>query len=105
MIDNLPTHYTYHTIDHIKDVVCRAEAIAKKEKIEKSTILDIKLAAWLHDIGYIWEPKRHEERGVEYATAILNEMNFPKSKINLIAGMILATKIPQSPKKIGRAHV
>lgn len=100
LIDNLPTHYTYHTIDHIKDVVCRAEAIAKKEKIEKSTILDIKLAAWLHDIGYIWEPKRHEERGVEYATAILNEMNFPKSKINLIAGMILATKIPQSPKNL-----
>jgi predicted metal-dependent HD superfamily phosphohydrolase len=35
---------------------------------------------------------------VEYATAILNEMKFPKSKISLIAGMIMATKIPQSPK-------
>jgi predicted metal-dependent HD superfamily phosphohydrolase len=35
---------------------------------------------------------------VEYATSILTEMKFPKSKISLIAGMILATKIPQSPK-------
>ena len=88
---------TEPTPTYIKEVFLE---LIIKEKIEKSTILDIKLAAWLHDIGYIWEPKRHEERGVEYATAILNEMNFPKSKINLIAGMILATKIPQSPKNL-----
>ena len=61
---------------------------------------DIKLAAWLHDIGYIWEPLRHEARGAEYATTVLNALNFPKTKINKITGMILATKIPQSPKNI-----
>lgn len=72
--------------------------LLKKEKIDKSVIQDIKLAAWLHDVGYIWEPQRHEARGAEYATAILNEMKFPKSKISLITGMIMATKIPQSPK-------
>ena len=95
---NLPQQYTYHTIEHIRDVVVQSERIAKKEKIDKSVIQDIKLAAWLHDVGYIWEPQRHEARGVEYATAILNEMKFPKSKISLITGMIMATKIPQSPK-------
>ena len=100
LIANLPVKYTYHTIDHIRDVVEQAERIAKKEKIEKSIIADIKLAAWLHDVGYVWEPMRHEARGAEYATAILNEMKFPKSKINLITGMILATKIPQSPKNL-----
>ncbi len=55
-------------------------------------------SAWLHDVGYIWEPARHEARGAEYATSILTEMKFPKSKISLITGMIMATKIPQSPK-------
>ena len=95
---NLPQQHTYHTIEHIRDVVLQSERIAKKEKIDKSVIQDIKLAAWLHDVGYIWEPKRHEARGAEYATAILNEMKFPKSKISLITGMIMATKIPQSPK-------
>ena len=98
LLENLPKSYTYHTIDHIRDVVKQAERIAKKEKVDKSVIQDIKLAAWLHDVGYIWEPNRHEARGVEYATSILTEMKFPKSKISLIAGMILATKIPQSPK-------
>ena len=78
----------------------QAERIAKKEKVEKSVIDDITLAAWLHDVGYIWEPLRHEARGAEYATSILTEMKFPKSKINLITGMIMATKIPQSPKNI-----
>jgi HD superfamily phosphodiesterase len=98
LLENLPKHYTYHTIDHIRDVVKQAERIAKKEKVDKLVIQDIKLAAWLHDVGYIWEPNRHEARGAEYATSILTEMKFPKSKISLITGMIMATKIPQSPK-------
>ena len=98
LIKNLPAEYTYHSIHHVRDVVEQCERIAKKEKVEKSIIADIKLAAWLHDIGYIWEPNRHEARGSEYARIILTELNFPKSKIDLITGMIMATKIPQSPK-------
>jgi predicted metal-dependent HD superfamily phosphohydrolase len=100
LINNLPKKYTYHSIDHIRDVVVQSEKIAKREKISKGEIDDIKLAAWLHDIGFIWEPLRHEARGAEYATIVLNALNFPKTKINKITGMILATKIPQSPKNI-----
>ena len=100
MINNLPKKYSYHSIDHIRDVVVQSEKIAKSEKISKAEIDDIKLAAWLHDIGFIWEPLRHEARGAEYATIVLNALNFPKTKINKITGMILATKIPQSPKNI-----
>jgi predicted metal-dependent HD superfamily phosphohydrolase len=96
----LPKDYTYHTIHHIRDVVVQSERIAKKEKINKEDIADLKLAAWLHDVGYIWEPARHEARGAEYATTVLNAMDFPAQKINKINGMILATKIPQSPKNI-----
>jgi predicted metal-dependent HD superfamily phosphohydrolase len=81
-------------------VVEQSERIAKKEKINKEDIADLKLAAWLHDVGYIWEPNRHEARGSEYATTILNAMDFPAQKINRITGMIMATKIPQSPKNI-----
>ncbi len=100
LINHLPKDYTYHTIHHIRDVVIQSERIAKKEKINKEDIADLKLAAWLHDVGYIWEPNRHEARGSEYATTILNAMDFPAQKINRITGMIMATKIPQSPKNI-----
>lgn len=100
LIAHLPKDYTYHTIHHIRDVVVQSERIAKKEKINKEDIADLKLAAWLHDVGYIWEPARHEARGAEYATTVLNAMDFPAQKINKINGMILATKIPQSPKNI-----
>jgi len=100
LINHLPKDYTYHTIHHIRDVVEQSERIAKKEKINKEDIADLKLAAWLHDVGYIWEPNRHEARGSEYATTILNAMDFPAQKINRITGMIMATKIPQSPKNI-----
>ena len=100
LLHHLPKEYTYHTISHIRDVVVQSERIAKKEKINKEDIADLKLAAWLHDVGYIWEPGRHEGRGAEYATTVLNAMDFPAKKINKITGMILATKIPQSPKNI-----
>ena len=100
LINHLPKEYTYHTIHHIRDVVIQSERIAKKEKINKEDIADLKLAAWLHDEGYIWEPNRHEARGSEYATTILNAMDFPAQKINRITGMIMATKIPQSPKNL-----
>jgi adenylate cyclase len=100
LLHHLPKDYTYHTIEHIRDVVKQSERIAKKEKISKEDISDVKLAAWLHDIGYIWEPNRHEARGAEYAATILTALNFPIQKINKITGMILATKIPQSPKNI-----
>lgn len=100
LINHLPKDYTYHTIHHVRDVVVQSERIAKKEKINKEDIADLKLAAWLHDVGYIWEPGRHEGRGAEYATTVLNAMDFPAKKINKITGMIMATKIPQSPKNI-----
>jgi len=100
LMNRLPKEYTYHTIHHIRDVVEQAERIAKKEKINKEDIADLKLAAWLHDVGYIWEPNRHEARGSEYATTVLNALDFPAQKINRITGMIMATKIPQSPKNI-----
>jgi adenylate cyclase len=100
LMNRLPKEYTYHTIHHIRDVVVQAERIAKKEKISKEDIADLKLAAWLHDVGYIWEPNRHEARGAEYAITVLNALDFPAQKINRITGMIMATKIPQSPKNI-----
>jgi adenylate cyclase len=96
----LPKEYVYHSITHVKDVVEQVERIAINEKVKKVDIDDLKLAAWLHDIGYIWEPKRHEERGAEYATALLKSLEFPIQKIQKINGMILATKIPQTPKNI-----
>lgn len=100
LINYLPKEYTYHTIHHIRDVVTQSERIAKKEKINKEDIADLKLAAWLHDVGYIWEPNRHEARGAEYATTVLHALDFPAQKINRITGMIMATKIPQSPKNL-----
>jgi PAS domain S-box-containing protein len=97
---NLPASYVYHSIHHIRDVVEQVERIGKKEKLLNADICDLKLAAWLHDVGYIWEPNRHEARGAEYATSILKALDFPANKIQKITGMIMATKIPQSPNNI-----
>ena len=100
IIKNLPAKYTYHSIDHFRDVVVQAERIAMMEKVEKSLVNDIKLAAWLHDVGFVWGQENHEETSAEYAKILLKKLNFPDFKIDLISGMILSTKIPQSPKNL-----
>lgn len=96
----LSKNYSYHSIEHFRDVVKQAERIAKKEKIEPAFINDIKLAAWLHDVGYIWSPNNHEKISCEYAKVLLKALKYPESKIDLITGMIMATQLPQSPKNI-----
>jgi len=100
LLKNLSENYTYHSIDHFRDVVYQVERIAKKEKIKKDLINDIKLAAWLHDIGYIWSPYQHEKISANYAEILLKSLKYPESKIKMIKGMILATQLPQKPKNI-----
>lgn len=60
----------------------------------------LKTAAWLHDIGYIWDDKSHEERGCQFAKEFLPGWGFSIDEIDTICGMIMATKIPQSPNNL-----
>jgi len=62
--------------------------------------LYLQLAAWLHDIGFVWSPVDHEKKGCEYAKTILTQLGFSIDIIEKINGMIMATKIPQSPKNL-----
>jgi HD superfamily phosphodiesterase len=87
----------YHNIEHIFDVVDAAATIAKNEKITDEELRLLRLAALMHDMGFIHSPKNHEERGAEMAKEILPTYGFTESQIDTISNMILATRIPQSP--------
>lgn len=96
--NELPTHLSYHNINHTIDVVESAERIAKAEGVNNKDLKLLKTAALLHDSGFIDGPQDHEKRSCEIAQDIAPQFNYTQDQIDVIKGMIMATKIPQSPK-------
>jgi uncharacterized protein len=94
----LPKDLFYHGLHHTRDVYGAALLIAKSEKISNENINLLKIATMFHDAGFMSHYKNHEEAGCKLARKILPEYGFDNKSIKIIEGMIMATKIPQSPK-------
>ena len=92
---------TYHSIDHTLDVLARAQQIAAMEGItnEKDLLL-LKIAALYHDTGFLFTYAGHEEKGCELAKEELPRLGLTNDEVDTVCGMIMATKIPQSPSNI-----
>ncbi len=95
---NLNSNLHYHGLHHTKEVIENALIIASKENICNEDLLLLKLAALLHDIGFIEIYDGHEEAGCKMAKEILKDYSIDNESIEKICGMIMATKIPQNPK-------
>ena len=94
----LPSHLSYHSLEHVKDVYAAAEMIGREENIEVQEMKLLLTAALFHDAGFLRGPKDHEEESCRIAQKYLPDFEYKHSEIDQICGMIMATKIPQSPK-------
>ena len=95
----LPSHLYYHGIHHTLDVLKMAEEIAIYEGLRsEEDILILKTACLFHDIGFTESGLDHEARGCEVAEEVLKGFDYTSTQIEKIKGMIMATKIPQTPK-------
>ena len=61
-------------------------------------MLLLKVAVLYHDSGFTKTYRNHEEVGCDMAKADLPSFGFTPAEIEIICGMIWATKIPQNPK-------
>lgn len=94
----LPKNLLYHNLDHIRDVVDAAERIGTTENLQSEEMRLLRIAAWLHDAGLTISLSDHEQRGCLLAKQLLPTFGFSEAQVESVCGMILATKIPQSPK-------
>lgn len=98
-LDNkLPKDLFYHGLHHTRDVYGAALLIAKSEGVSHEEINLLKIATMFHDAGFISHYKNHEEAGCKLARTILPKYGFDAKHIKVIEGMIMATKIPQTPR-------
>lgn len=93
----LPVELHYHSIKHILDVLHAAIHIASIENISDQELILLKTAVLFHDTGFIIKPENHEKTGCEIAKKLLPDFEYSDEEIKKICGMIMATKIPQTP--------
>jgi predicted metal-dependent HD superfamily phosphohydrolase len=93
----LPKNLTYHSLGHIKDVYSAAQSLAKLEDIKGEDLTLLLTAVLFHDSGFLKQQKDHERVGCEYVREYLPEYSYTEEQIEKICGMIMATKIPQTP--------
>jgi predicted metal-dependent HD superfamily phosphohydrolase len=93
----LPKHLSYHSVGHIKDVYEACKMLAKEEGVKKEELTLLLTAALFHDSGFLINQKEHESRSCDLAKQYLPGFGFSELQIQRICGMIMATRIPQSP--------
>ena len=98
LLNELPKHLHYHTIDHTLDVYESVTTIAKLEGVNSSDFRLLQIAAIYHDVGYLIEKQNHEEHSCDMARKYLTQYNYSFEDINAICLIIMATKMPQNPK-------
>lgn len=89
----------YHNIQHTTDVTKQCLVIAKEEGItDLSMLQELEIAALYHDTGFINTYTGHEAKGCEIAREQLPGFGVTNKSIDVICGLIMATKVPQRPK-------
>lgn len=99
LANELPEHLTYHCIQHTRDhVVPTVRRLANHEGVNDQELLLLETAAYFHDIGFVESWENHEEVGVHIAWEVLPQFGYLPEQISVIAQIIMATKLPQSPR-------
>lgn len=93
----LPANYYYHNYDHTLDVLDNVFEIGTHENCNEKELNLLKVAALWHDTGYIHTYAGHEEESCLLATEYLPQFGFSQKDIAAVNGMIMATKILQTP--------
>lgn len=87
----------YHNVGHTLYVQDKAAEISRYENCSENDMALLDVAALWHDTGYINTYLRHEEESCTLAKQHLPSFDYSAADIDIICGMIMATRMPQSP--------
>jgi uncharacterized protein len=94
----LPEYYYYHNYQHTLYVLDKVNEIGRQENCTAKEIYLLSTAALWHDAGFINIYAGHEVEGCKMAQQHLPPYGYLANDIEIICGMIMATKVPHSPK-------
>ena len=96
----LPKELYYHDMQHTLSVLKECNKYAVREQLTSHQSKLLRLGALLHDVGFTISSENHEAVGAEIAKNLMTKYGFSKKDIEIVRGLIMATKIPQQPKNL-----
>jgi uncharacterized protein len=94
----LSPDYAYHSVWHTRDeVMPAARRLSLMSGLSEEETRLAELGAAYHDLGFAVEPRDHERAGANTAAQVLPGFGFSSVQVAQVQGMILATRLPQSP--------
>lgn len=96
----LPRNLSYHSVAHVKDVYESARRLAKAEGVSGEDLTLLLTAVLFHDSGFMIQSSEHERIGCDIVREALPQFGYSPEQIERICGMIMATRIPQSPNNL-----
>lgn len=98
---HLNPHLTYHDVWHTEhDVMPGAVRLARLSNLAEEQTQLLRVAAAFHDIGFVEKNDGHEIVGARVTAQVLPQFGFNNRHIEQIMGMIIATRMPQSPRSL-----
>jgi len=95
--DQLPEELFYHGTHHTLDVLKVCNDYIERNEIAAKDALLLRTGVLFHDFGFTRSFEDHEKNGAFLAQRILPDFGFDQSDIEVVKGLILATRIPQNP--------
>jgi len=99
--EELSDQLVYHGLHHTLDVLKMATNLCDSEGVNEHDRILVKTAALFHDAGFVKNKHAgHEVEGCLLVRDFLPQYGYKPADIECICGMIMATKIPQSPSTL-----
>lgn len=99
--DKLPNTFVYHNYTHSKRVYKSINEIIEHSQIDVKDATILRLAALLHDTGYIFGRQNHEKEGCKIAREFLESQKVDEEIIKGVEKCILATEFKsKNPKSL-----
>lgn len=97
----LPPELYYHSLSHTRDDVApSALRLADLIGVSAEDRLLLETAALFHDLGFLERYSEHESAGIALARQALPGFGYSPEQIDIVAGLIAATHMPQQPKSL-----
>lgn len=101
LASDLPPEVRYHTLEHTETIVVPAALrLAAQMCVQGIPRILLQTGSYFHDVGFVEQPVGHEEAGARIAAQILPAYGYSEEQIDAVRGMIIATRLPQSPQNL-----
>lgn len=99
--NDLPITLTYHNLWHTQEEVMPAcLKFAQLLDVAEADLRLLEVAAAYHDLGFVEDRVNHELIGARMIGQTLPQFGFSDAQIERIIGMVMATRLPQSPRNL-----